>query len=587
MRISLIAITALLLSLGTASAAAAAGGDPRYDGVATSSRYIRGFDGTRLAITVFRPTDHGKLVDTPLPVIVTQDRSQAGTAMADVPHNFMLQRGYVVVAQDRRGTGASFGVQTGFVNAFDAQDAASVIEWAARQPFSTGKIVAMGCSNWGEWQYLVATLRPRHLVAIAPACSSPQFFDHGVTTNGVPVFPAKARPFDGNCADKPAGGPAMPKAAPRPVADDRNGALLREAEKRRSCNAPMLGQYWLNMARDGLNPFTGIRPGLADSPITHWQEIRDSGIAVLQLGGWFDAAVLGQMQGQRLWGGKVVMGPWVHGNRPPPGSSFPDSGATLLQITADWFDHYAKRIDNGGDRAGVRYYTINAPAGHQWSFIDHWPGVDANNATFYLTADGLDRAVPPADGKAAVYPQQDVAWFDGKYQPLGHWWAGDMAAADARSLSETSVALAQDLDLTGTPSASLWITADTPDVNVWAVLEDVAPDGRSTYVTDGKLRASWRKIMPAPFPDSIQYWKPGYTSDIAPLTPGRPTLLTFEMFPISYVFERGHRLRVSIVTSLGKAYQAPPLNQGKRPTITLLRDAAHPSHVSLRTATGN
>lgn len=71
------------------------------------------------------------------------------------------------------------------------------------------------------------------------------------------------------------------------------------------------------MTRDALNPITGTRPGLEDSEITVWQAIRDSGIAILQIGGWYDAAVLGQMQGQRLLGGKVIMGPWVHGNVVP------------------------------------------------------------------------------------------------------------------------------------------------------------------------------------------------------------------------------------------------------------------------------
>jgi putative CocE/NonD family hydrolase len=184
---------------------------PQADASAASfretSQYLMAADGTRIAISVIRPLRDGRVVDTPMPVIVTQDRGQGESERVATARRYFLNRGYVIVAQDRRGTGASFGVQGGFVNAFDAQDAKTVIEWAGAQPFSTGRVVTMGCSNLGAWQYLVATLKPRHLVAIAPACASPQFFDHGVMTNGVPMFPSATAPFDGKCRPDPTTGP--------------------------------------------------------------------------------------------------------------------------------------------------------------------------------------------------------------------------------------------------------------------------------------------------------------------------------------------------------------------------------------------
>ena len=74
-----------------------------------------------------------------------------------------------------------------------------------------------------------------------------------------------------------------------------------------------------------------------------------------------------------------------------------------------------------------------------------------------------------------------------------------MAAADAKMLGHQSAPLTADTRITGTPALRMWITSDTPDVNLFAVIEDVAPDGRSTYVTDGRVRASTRKITQAPF----------------------------------------------------------------------------------------
>ncbi len=57
---------------------------------------------------------------------------------------YFTDRGYAWVAQDRRGTGASFGVEAGFVNEFDAKDAKAVIEWAGAQSFSNERVVALG-----------------------------------------------------------------------------------------------------------------------------------------------------------------------------------------------------------------------------------------------------------------------------------------------------------------------------------------------------------------------------------------------------------------------------------------------------------
>ena len=34
-------------------------------------------------------------------------------------------------------------------------------------------------------------------------------------------------------------------------------------------------------------------------------------------------------------------------------------------------------------------------------------------------------------------------------------------------------------------------------------------------------------------------------------------------------------------TTIGKEYQAPALNRGKAPTLTILRDASHPSRLLL------
>ncbi len=75
-----------------------------------SSRYLASYDGTKIAISVYRPMKNGQVVTDPLPIVVTQSRGEGGQV------KYFVERGYVWVGQDRRGTGASFGNQTGFVN---------------------------------------------------------------------------------------------------------------------------------------------------------------------------------------------------------------------------------------------------------------------------------------------------------------------------------------------------------------------------------------------------------------------------------------------------------------------------------------
>jgi len=408
-----------------------------FDGFVETSQYIESYDGTKLAITIRRPTRGGDLAVDPLPVIVTQDRSGDWERIAGQV-NYFTSHGYVMVAQDRRGTGASFGVQTGFVNGADALDARAVIEWAGTRDFSNSKVVAMGCSNQGAWQYVTAALAPGHLVAIAPSCASPQFFDDALVKNGVPIFKTGEQHYAGECEEATVREPLPPGYEPppvKPVDADTDGAMLAAAQAEQKCKAPFLGQYWLNMSRDALNSYAGYRPGIEDTAMSRFKAVRASGIAILQIGGWFDAAVAGQFEGQKVWGGRVIMAPWVHGNRMPEGSDFPNGMYDLNETILRWFDYHTKGMANGADKPPIRYYTINGPTGDEWRDAERWPPAASKTQRFYLTEDGLSVEPPAADAPAAVYPQQEVDWFDGAYAPLARWWGGDMSVADAKSLS--------------------------------------------------------------------------------------------------------------------------------------------------------
>jgi predicted acyl esterase len=96
--------------------------DPVYDGIMQTSQYINSFDETRLAITIIRPTLKGQVAKEPLPVIMYQDRAMMGSFLTSTVRYF-TDRGYIFVLQDRRGKGASFGFETGFLDRNVVKDA--------------------------------------------------------------------------------------------------------------------------------------------------------------------------------------------------------------------------------------------------------------------------------------------------------------------------------------------------------------------------------------------------------------------------------------------------------------------------------
>ncbi|HEY7136090.1 MAG TPA: CocE/NonD family hydrolase [Acidimicrobiia bacterium] len=151
-------------------------------------------DGTILRANVFRPDD-----DQPVPVIVcahpygkdhlpkprrdghgwhvpAQFRLlpqsepfsiSAWTSWEAPDPGFWVPRGYAIVNCDLRGWGRSDGVGE-LLSEQEAHDVHDVIEWAAVQPWSTGKVGMSGVSYLALTQWAAASLRPPHLAAISP-----------------------------------------------------------------------------------------------------------------------------------------------------------------------------------------------------------------------------------------------------------------------------------------------------------------------------------------------------------------------------------------------------------------------------------
>jgi predicted acyl esterase len=145
-------------------------------------------DGKRLYVKVYRPQGVGRY-----PVIVStswygkesfgdgpyrewhdQTGSDVGrmsiselTPFEQPDPAFWVPRGYVVVHADVRGAGKSEG-NIGPNSQQDALDYYDLIEWAAAQSWSTGKVGLSGVAYSAYSQWFAAALHPPHLAAIMP-----------------------------------------------------------------------------------------------------------------------------------------------------------------------------------------------------------------------------------------------------------------------------------------------------------------------------------------------------------------------------------------------------------------------------------
>ena len=135
-------------------------------------------DGVTLYADVYRPVGDGRY-----PVLIS--RTPYSTERFPSAYEaavYFAQRGYVYVYQDVRGRHESDGVWEPFRN--DERDGFDTIAWAAKQPWSNGKVAMQGGSYLGQNQWRAAQAAPPALVTIFPMVSSTSIYHDWITLNG-------------------------------------------------------------------------------------------------------------------------------------------------------------------------------------------------------------------------------------------------------------------------------------------------------------------------------------------------------------------------------------------------------------------
>src|SRR5580658_7281622 len=308
-------------------------------------------------------------------------------------------------------------------------------------------------------------------------------------------------------------------------------------------------------------------------------QINASGTAIYVQGGWYDdLREQGFVTYTNLVNEKhIVIGPWGHCR---------NDDFDLLSEMHRFFDHHLKGIDSGllGEDP-IHYFTINAPVGREWRSAKSWPVADARPTAYYLAGHsqaGGDLA--PQSPKGAHTQTTFAVRYDVDCPTLIKRPDGLLTGAPPCPLAHagphfmTSV-LKSDTEITGDPVADLWVSSTAADGNFFVYLEDVAADGKVIPVTDGRLKASLRKLDTPRYDVMGLPWHRSYREDAEPLVPGRPARLVFNLLPTSYIFRAGHRIQISIAGADYRERDRTPA--APAPVVTLYGTPANPSFVTL------
>lgn len=545
-----------------------------YQGYELSSLYVPVRDGTKLAVDLYRPKEaDGKVTTQPLPVIwmhtpynrrffQATPMAKPGLSGETYPGAAarLLEYGYVVAVVDFRGLYASYGKNQGYnrgewVDAA-ALDAYDITEWLATQPWSTGKIGMWGCSATGGSQLQAAATVPPHLKAIFPM--SCDFDSYSIFVPGG-MTAAKGTP---SAAPPSTVAAAMRNTIAEPVDGDADRAQLNAAIASQAGSVDNAGYVPF---RDSVaDAIPGVQWWLKSTPHLNLDKINESKVAIYVASNWDE--------GYTKYGSfftfnnvtnpaKLIVGPAAHC------AWFTVQTMTGLDIAIEerrFFDYWLKGIDNGVmSEPKVYYYTYNAPAGKEWSSSEVWPLANEVRTPYYLTANSGLGSTKPSEA-------------DAKDQVTTDYTVTSMTLAD-KAVRFVSAPLATDVQVTGHPVLDLWVSSSATDGDFVATLQDVAPDGTAVaYNVHGRLRASLRKTAPAPYKNFALPYHPSNAADVTPLVAGEPVLLSFDLLPTSQVFKAGHQIR--LLLSFAEA-TTPKLTPP--PQLTIYRDAAHPSALTL------
>ena len=582
------------------------------------SVYIEMSDGVQLAADVFRPAIRGETDGSARPSILVftpyyrrfalkADRAEHGAEVSPNTSRYrdlFVPAGYNVVVVDVRGTGASFGHREGFRSPQERSDYSEVADWVIDQSWSDGRIGVTGISYLGAAADFVASTGHPAVKAIAPLFSVWDTYENNYFPGGVQLFNLIESysqmmiglDQDDRQAIQPYAAYANPAFdGPAPVDSDsdsshRDAAVAGHAANYR--HSDMMREF---VMREKPLPYDPNYSSASFSPYSYSHGIGKD-VAIYSVSGWMDGAgyangALSRFLTMNSNPHHLLLGPWDHGARshvsPWSGDGAPDESWWFDILR--FFDEYLLGLDTGiRDEDPIHYYTLHA---ERWDSSSNWPP-DSEMLVLELESGGelrrssassarevdskhekqhdgplLDYAVDFAVGTGTNTRYERIA---GK-APSSYY--SDWQGRTDTHLCFESEELSQPVEICGHVTASILLSTDQPDANLFVYLTEVESDGTERYVTEGLLRLLHRAESANP-PAIASSWP--YRSfreeDAVPFEPGTLDRIRIPLLPTAWRFAAGSTIRLSIAGSdSDHATQNP---HGRPPRLSIAVDGA-------------
>jgi hypothetical protein len=574
----------------------------RVAGWSDQSYYVPMADGVRLAVGVWFPDR--TMPQHKVPVILIQTRyGRAGVFNYGESGQYVrfTRAGFAVAVVDTRGTTSSFGPRQVEIGPAEAKDMDQLITHFRTRPWATGEVFATGVSYMADTADIAAASAARITGAIVRESDFDAYLD--LFSPGGVANEAMMNVWGGDTILRDYGRSSDPKlnldcalrAAdcatlwPRlqPVDDDHDYALLQAAIASRTTHWQPDDyrnvEFRDDKARNGYSEFSS-------SPAAYLPGLRREKVPTQYWGSWMDAGTADAALARYGSLPQVPMEVWItantHGNDRLTDPFLPDQDIPRPSLDEQWSEMLGFIHKVRGKQAiprTIHYYVLGAGS-FETSAV--WPPPGSSKTQWRLGPEhSLRHEIPDAAGEDHYHVDVTAStgnatrWTTQLGTPAAY---ADRQSQDAKLLHYTSERFEATTEVVGTPSLTLYLTSSSSDPAFFAYLEDVAPDGRVTYVTEGLFRALHRRPAAQstlPYTQSMPA-KSYLRRDARPLRVFEKATIEFPLFPVAALIRKGHRLRLSLAGADRSAFHR---YGGEQEDWSIRWSATEPSTLTLDT----
>jgi putative CocE/NonD family hydrolase len=554
---------------------------------------ISGSGGTIIRVNEIYPTlASGRPAPGKFPIVMTMTpygkgqggsskpgsaQNPGGGAVTGGALNYLVERGYINIVEDVRGTGDSNG-SWGIFDPIQSQDAIKVMNWGAHLPHSDGRIGTYGPSYLGIDQLLLAGAVGKNspLKAIFPMVPANDIYRDTSFMGGL-VDAEFDEAYYGLETGLNTATPVEDALTDTQVLDDLVGISLDHGDGLLETQAAQEA----NILGNGDQNYDGSY-WQARAPESFLKKIVANRIPAYIVGGEFDIFQNGEplnyAELQNAWAGRSVnapmlpnqkttgryqmlIGPWEHLN---------GSSVDVDELELEWFDTWLKHENTGMGRTPTPIHYYNLGTGN-FDETAHYPFTHSTPTKYYFGAgDSLTSTVP-----RATKASDSIIWSPTGVpctREVDQWSMGGItiptneigvlapcvtntAASQLGpwTISYTSSRLTSARTIAGPVAATVYASANTLNTELVAELEEVTPDGTSYPITEGALLGSSRAMNQSKSwiqdGTDVYPYHPFTMGSVEPVTPGKVTEYQIQIFPTLITVPKGDRIRLTISTS--------------------------------------